>query len=116
MGTPTPTPPPDPIIGKIYQLTSGMAQAIQMGEVLMAGQAELMAKIAELQSGQTELLKDARRLIEAGDTSGAISKLDEVIAANFNLDSEIEAASPEPTTPEPTPAPEEDLDLSAPNG
>jgi hypothetical protein len=95
-------PLPDPIFDKIYRLTQGMAQVIQMGEALMAGQAELMAKIAELQSGQTELLKDARRLLAAGDTTAAMEKLDEVIASNTQLDTEIEAAAPEtPATPEP---------------
>lgn len=104
-------PTPDPILNKIYQLTQGMAEVIQMGEALMAGQAELMAKIAELQSGQTELLKDARRLIAAGDTGAALTKLDEVIASNEQLDTEVEAAAPETTEPPAPPAPEE-LNLS----
>lgn len=110
-------PTPDPIIGKLYDLIKLTSEVIQGGELLMSNQADLLAKIAELQSGQTELLKDARRLISAGDTSGAIAKLDEVIASNTQLDSEVEAAAPEateePETPE-TPA-DENLDLSNPN-
>jgi hypothetical protein len=94
---------PDPIVGKIYDLIKLTTQVIRQGEDLMANQADLMAKIADLQAGQTELLKDARRLIDAGDTSGAIAKLDEVIASNQQLDTEIETAAPEATEPPATP-------------
>ena len=111
MSEPTPAPE-DPILGKIRTvLRMGTEIAIKTEE-LMAGQAELMAKIAELQGGQTELLKDARRLIQAGDTSGAITKLDEVIASNTALDAEVEAAAPEPPVEEPAPPAEEPLDLN----
>jgi hypothetical protein len=122
------TAPTDPVIQKIYDLITLTTKIIKKGESLMAGQAELMASIAELQAGQTELLKDVRRLIESGDTTAAIAELDKVIAANEQLDTEVEAASPEGTTPpeggpapdqglpgEPAPAPVEDLDLSNPN-
>lgn len=79
----------------------------------MADMADLNAKIDELQAGQTELLKDVRRLIAGGDTSGAIAKLDSVIGDAAAVDAEVEAVSPEPVpapepvpVPEPTPAPE----------
>jgi hypothetical protein len=95
------TPGTDPAILRIYDNIQAIADTIRIGEVLMANMADLLARITDLQSGQTELLKDVRRLIEAGDTSGAISQLDQVITANEQLDTEVEAASPEPTEPAP---------------
>jgi cell division protein YceG involved in septum cleavage len=89
----------DPAFDKVYALIRMTADAISMGEQLMANQADLAAKLAELQSGQTELLKDVRRLITEGDTSGAITVLDDVIAKNATADAEVEAASPEPAPP-----------------
>jgi len=78
----------------------------------MSNMADLLSKIAALQTGQTELLKDVRRLIADGDTSAAAAMVDELIAKNEQLDTEVEAAAPEATAPpvggeqpaEPTPA------------
>ena len=75
----------------------------------MSNMADLLSKIVSLQDGQTELLKDVRRLIAAGDTTAAMAQVDELIAKNEQLDTEVEAAAPEPTEPpaggEPVPAP-----------
>jgi hypothetical protein len=99
---------PQEVINKFHVSLKRFAQlGIGMEEV-MASMGDLMSEITRLQSGQTEMLKDVRRLIQAGDTSAAISQLDQVITANEQLDSEVEAASPEPTEP---PAP---TDESAP--
>jgi DUF917 family protein len=68
---------------------------------LMANMADLMAKIAELQSGQTESLKDVQRLIASGDTAGAVDAVQALVDQNTALDAAVEAASPEPTTPTP---------------
>lgn len=95
-------------LGDLVAALTGMEQR------LMARIDAVLAKIAEVQSGQTELAKDVRRLIADGDTTAALAKLDELIAANEALDSEVEAASPEsdeptePTEPgEPAPGGEE---------
>lgn len=71
-------------------------------EALMANMADLLARITVLQDGQTELLKDVRRLIAEGNTDAAVARVDELIAKNTELDTEVEAASPEaaPTPPE----------------
>jgi len=65
----------------------------------MANMADLLAKLADLQTGQVELLKDVRRLIAAGDTSAALTAVDDLIAKNTELDAEVEAASAEPVEP-----------------
>jgi hypothetical protein len=112
MTVPTPTPvpsPDDPAIGRVYANIRLIAQIIREMENLMPNMADLLAKLATLQTGQVESLKDVRRLIADGDTTAAISAVDALIATNEELDAEVEAASPEPTVPpvtptEPTPA------------
>lgn len=97
------SPTTDPAITRINELLAlGSRVATDLGEI-MANVADVLAKIAELQSGQTELMKDVRRLIAAGDTTAAVAALDGLIASNEALDAEVEAASPEPAT---EPAPE----------
>jgi hypothetical protein len=58
--------------------------------------ADLMTKVAELQAGQTEALKDVRRLIEAGNTAAAVAAVQSLIDTNTQMDAEVEAAAPEP--------------------
>jgi hypothetical protein len=66
---------------------------------IMANMADLMGKISELQAGQTESLKDVQRLIQQGDTQGAVDAVQGLIDQNTQLDAAVEAASPEPTEP-----------------
>lgn len=73
----------------------------ELKEFLMANMSDLMAKVAELQAGQTETLKDVRRLIEQGNTDAAIAQVQDLIDKNTQLDAEVEAASPEPAPPAP---------------
>ena len=98
---------PTEVIAKFHASLKRLAQLGIGVEEVMASMGDLMGRITDLQSGQTELLKDVRRLIQQGDTSAALAKLDEVIASNTELDAEVEAAAPETVTPpeggEPTP-------------
>lgn len=67
--------------------------------IIMANMNDLMAGLATLQAGQTETLKDLARLIEQGDTSGALNVVNGLIDTNSQMDAQIEAVSPEPAAP-----------------
>lgn len=72
---------------------------------------EVVSGVSTLLTNTTELVKDVQRLLTQGDTTGAQEALAGVVTnlatANENiqnLDTSVEASSPEPT-PEPTPEP-----------
>lgn len=89
---------------------------ITLLEEIVSGNAEILAKVAEISTGvQTvlattaEIAKDVARLISEGDTAGAVAALttvsENVTTAAANLaavDAAIEAASPEPVVTETT--------------
>jgi hypothetical protein len=106
------TPSVDPALTRLLAMIRLAAEVGRDIETAMTNMTDLMTRIAELQSGQTELLKDVRRLIEAGNTEAAIAQLDTVITANEQLDTEVESASPETTEPPASPGASEELNLS----
>lgn len=78
-------------------ITSATATIISTLGGIMADMRDLESKIDQLEAGQVEMAKDVRRLLTQGDTSSAIARLDAVIGDEAALDTEVEAASPEPT-------------------
>jgi stage III sporulation protein SpoIIIAA len=89
----------DPEVTRALEHIKLAALIGQKVEKIMATIADTMALIAQLQSGQTETLKDVQRLIAAGDTTAANAALQAAIDKNTEIDAAVEAASPEPTAP-----------------
>lgn len=86
------------------------AEIAKLKETVMAGQADLLAKITEVQGVLVDLVGNVERLIRDGDTTAALTALDGVKSGLTSLDAEVLAADPapaaEPVAEEPAPVDE----------